>query len=266
MDPDISFISGQDAILAFSNNYPWNLWLLGYPDQAVQRSNEARTLAQKRSNPHVVSHNYCFAGMLYEALRDSQKVIELCDANIAMSQEHNLPWPLGWAMMQKGWALAQEGNLEEGLQLLEKGHRIWLTIGTTIFTPIWYAQMAEIFALLNQAEKGLSLLDEAASILNKTQHRMWKAEVFRIRGEILLRDANNDSEAELWYEKALEAAQTQKSKSFELRAAISLGKLWQQKGKRMKAHELVKSTYEWFTEGHNTPDLLDAKALIEDLS
>jgi predicted ATPase len=128
------------------------------------------------------------------------------------------------------------------------------------------ALLAETSAQGGQREEGLSLLAEALAMTNDTEERRWEAELYRLRGELLLAcSAEQHAKAETCFHQALDVARQQQAKSWELRTATSLARLWQQQGKRAEAYELLAPVYNWFTEGFNTADLQEAKALLEEL-
>jgi predicted ATPase len=135
-----------------------------------------------------------------------------------------------------------------------------------VFVPQWLGLIAEIYGQMNQPEAGLEVLSDAFDVVEAREHRMWEAELHRIKGELLLMQGVAASEVEACYDKALEVARRQEAKSFELRAAMSLSRLWQQQGKREQAHALLGEVYSWFTEGFDTRDLQEAKALLERLA
>ena len=265
IDSRLAFVSGQDVVLATWNNYPWNLWLRGYPDQAAERSLEAAKLAEKRSDPHVITHRYLFAAWLYICFRDPEKVLELSEANISLSEEHGLPWPLTVGQLQKGWALTQTGKIEEGLTMMNEGDAMFRAMGFDTWRQIWHAEMAETYGRIGQPEKGLELLAESLEVVGNTLHRMWAAELHRIKGELLLISDQAETEAESSFQNALEVAHKQQAKSFELRAAISQGRLWQTQGRNNEAKNLINKAFNWFTEGFETKDLQDAKQLLQEL-
>ncbi|RIK71195.1 hypothetical protein DCC62_22095 [candidate division KSB1 bacterium] len=266
MDDTLAFVSGQDVVLATWNNYPWNLWLRGFPDQAIQASIQAAELSEKRTDPHVVTHRFVFSAFLNMCLRDAEKVLQLSETNVSISEEHDLPWPLTLGRMHKGWALSQMGKIDEGLKMLHDGLAMFRAMGFETWRQIWHAEMAEVYGKMSQPEKGLELLAESLTVVDKTVHRMWEAELHRIKGELLLLQGEAESEVEACYEKALAVARKQEAKSFELRAAMSLGRLWQSQGKNEQAKELLNKVYNWFTEGFETRDLREAKQLLAELS
>ena len=167
--------------------------------------------------------------------------------------------------MQKGWALSEKGDREKGLVMHEQGLATWRAVGMVVFVPYWHALIAEMHGRLNQPEEGLTLLSESMNIINETDHRFREAETYRIKGELLLLKGNSASDVQSCYEKALEVARAQEAKSYELRAAMSLARLWQSQGKKKQAKGVLDKIYGWFTEGFETRDLRDAKQLLAEL-
>ena len=175
----------------------------------------------------------------------------------------------------RGWALAQrspepgpgQGQGEEGMAQMQQGLAAWRATGAEVFRPYGLALLAEASAKVGQHEAGLTLLAEALAVANDTGERRWEAELYRLKGELLLaRAAEHDAEAETCFRQALDIARRQQAKSWELRAAMSLSRLWQRQGKRAEASELLAPVYGWFTEGFDTADLQEAKALLEELA
>jgi predicted ATPase len=159
-----------------------------------------------------------------------------------------------------------QGQVEEGIAQLHQGLIAWRALGVKTAMPWALALLAEAYEACGQVAEGLSQLTEALAVIHDTGERYYEAEVYRIRGELLLRQAIADvPQAEACFQQALAVARRQQAKSWELRAATSLALLWQQQGKQTAAHALLAPIYGWFTEGFDTADLQDAKALLEDL-
>jgi predicted ATPase len=176
--------------------------------------------------------------------------------------EHNL----GTATFTRGWALAVQGRHEEGIAQMRQGLDARRAIGTRITLAEYSARLGEAYGRIGQAEAGLRLLDEALAVVDKGD-RWYEAELHRIKGELLLRQAVPDApQVETCFQQALAVARRQQAKSWELRSATSLSRLWEQQGKRVEAYELLAEVYGWFTEGFDTPDLQEAKALLEALA
>ena len=169
-------------------------------------------------------------------------------------------------MPLQGWALAACGRGAEGLTQLQHGLAASQAIGAVRDRPYHLALFAEVSAQAGQTTAGLEALAEALVMLPKSGARWWEAELYRLRGELLLQHAvAQPEEAEACFHQALDVARRQRARALELRAAMSLARLWQQQGKRTEARELLAPIYGWFTEGFDTADLQEAKALLEEL-
>ena len=160
-----------------------------------------------------------------------------------------------------------QGQGEEGLAQARQGIAAWRATGAAFFVPYFYTLLADVSAHLGHTEDGLQALAEAHTLVEQHEERYWEAEVCRLRGILLLRQPGTpQAEAEAWLQRALDVARRQEAKSLELRAAMSLSRLWQQQGKRDEARALLAPVYGWFTEGFDTADLQDAGALLAELT
>jgi predicted ATPase len=150
---------------------------------------------------------------------------------------------------------------------MRQGLANWQTLGVTLTEPYWLTLLAEAYGQVGQPEQGLRVLSAALSVLNSNRERFWEAELYRLKGALLLQQSSGDStQAETCFQQAISIAQSQQAKSWELRAATSLARLWQQQGKRQEAHDLLAPVYNWFTEGFDTADLQEAKTLLDELA
>jgi predicted ATPase len=166
-----------------------------------------------------------------------------------------------------GWALVQQGQAHEGIEQMSQGLRALRATGAELLRPYWLALLAEAYGTMRQPAAGLTVLAEALTLVDTTGQQWYEAELHRLKGVLLLQQSlDNQAEAESSFHHALDIARTQQAKSFELRAATSLSRLWQQQGKRQEAHALLAPVYGWFTEGFDTADLKGAKALLETLA
>ena len=185
--------------------------------------------------------------------------------------------------MLRGWALAEQGQPEAGITQLCQGLAAYRATGAEVYGPYWLALLAEAYGKGGQTEEGLAALAEALAAAHKTGGRHHEAELYRLKGELTLQQSKTsprqvkasqdkaegkspESEAEEYFRKAIDVAGRQSAKSLELRAVLSLSRLWQRQGKRKKAHQMLAEVYGWFTEGFDTKDLQEAKALLEELS
>ena len=166
----------------------------------------------------------------------------------------------------RGWALAAQGQREEGIAQIRWGVDAHKATGGVSGLPYWLALLAVACAQVGQREEGLSLLAEALAMTNDRGERRWEAELYRLKGELLLHSAEQHAEAETCFGQALDIARHQQAKSWELRAAMSLSRLWQRHGKHAEARQLLAPIYGWFTEGFDTADLREARALLEALA
>jgi len=160
-----------------------------------------------------------------------------------------------------------QGQEEEGMAQVRQGIATWQATGAALFIPCFCTWLAEVADHLGHPEDGLQALAEASTLVEQHEERYWEVEVCRLRGVLLLRQPGMPSEeAEAWLRRALDVARRQEAKSLELRAAMSLARLWQRQGKREEARELLAPVYDWFTEGFDTADLQEAKQLLDELA
>jgi len=248
---------------------PWTamtLWLLGYPEQALARVHEALALVHELSHPYSLAWAQCFAAFVSQFRRDVQAVHEQAKAAVALATEQGFPLLTAWGTSVRGWALAMQGQGEEGLTQVRQGIAAYRATGAALNVPYLCTVLADVCDHLGHTADGLQALAEAHSLMEQHEERWWEAEIHRLRGVLLLRQPGTpQAEAEAWLQRALDVARRQEAKSLELRAAMSLSRLWQQQGKQQAAHNLLAEVYGWFTEGFDTPDLQEARALLNAL-
>jgi len=243
------------------------LWHLGYPEQALKRIQDALTLAQNLAHPYSRALALDYAAMLYQFRRTSQMVRESSEMAMTFCIEHGFVYYLAWGTIMHGWALTTQGQAEEGLTQMRHGFTDIGATGANLRQPYYLTLMAEAHAQAGQHEAGLTLLAEALADVSKYKECWREADLHRLHGELLLQQSsNNITEAATSFQRAITIAQHQSSKSLELRAATSLSRLWRQEGQPHKAYELLAPVYEWFTEGFDTADLIEAKQLLNELS
>jgi class 3 adenylate cyclase/predicted ATPase/DNA-binding winged helix-turn-helix (wHTH) protein len=246
-----------------------SLWLLGYPDQALQRLCEALTMAQSVAHPPSLAPTLDFATMLHQSRREPQATHERAEALLALATEQGFAQHVALATIMRGWALAAQGHGADGTAQMRQGLTAHQATGTEQRRPYYLALLAEAYGSIGQPAEGLSLLAEALATVDRTGERWWGAELHRLQGELLLAQAgarHQRQEAEACLHQALDVARRQQAKSWELRAAMSLGRLWRQQGKRTEAHQMLAEVYDWFTEGFDTADLQQARALLDELA
>jgi predicted ATPase len=261
-----AFRMGQDPGVACRIYAAATLWSLGYPEQALARVHEALALAHELSHPFSLAFARCFAAFVSQFRRDVPAVHAHAEATVALSTEQGFTqWAVQGTML-RGWALAMQGQGEEEIAQVRQGIAAYRATGASVFVPYFYTWLAEVSAYLGHVEDGLQALAEAHTLVEQQEERWWEAEVCRLRGVLLLRQPGTpQAEAETWLQRALDVAHRQGAKSLELRAAMSLARLWQQQGRRAEARDLLAPIYGWFTEGFDTADLQEAKALLEEL-
>ena len=256
---------GQDsgvACLAFS---AWALWHLGYPDQALRRSHEALALAQRLSHPHSLTLAHYFTAAIHQFRREVQAVQIQAEAAQELSTTHGFAWYAAVSAVQLGWVLAVQGQGEAGLAQMSQGLRDYEATGAALHRTYFLALLAETQAQVGQVPAGLHTLTDGFRIVNDTGERVHEAELHRLRGELLRPQADERVAAEACFQRAAAVARCQQAKSWELRAATSLARLWQTQAKRQDAYDLLAPVYGWFTEGFDTVDLIDAKTLLDEL-
>jgi TOMM system kinase/cyclase fusion protein len=264
----LAFLYGTDPAVICLSYAAWALWLLGYPDQARRSSAEALTLAQELSHSPSLAVALAWAAYLHQSCREVPMVQERAEALIGLAAEQGFQFWLAAGTIFRDWALVQQGRRsEEEMAQLRQGLAAHRATGAELERTYWLALLAEAHGTVGQAEEGLCLLREALVVVEKSGMHQWEAELYRLTGELLLQQTVPDAQhAEACFCQALTTARRQEAKSLELRAAMSLSRLWQQQGKCQEAHDLLAPIYGWFTEGFDTADLQEAKALLEELS
>jgi predicted ATPase len=243
------------------------LWLLGYSDQALWWSRDALTLAQQIARPFGMAFALSLAAVFHQFRREERCTQERAEATISIATDQGFPYWMAVGSLMRGWALAQQGQAKEGIEQITQGLMTYRATGAELWRPYFLALLAEAHGTLGEPEEGLTVLTEALTLTETTGGRWCEPELYRLQGELLLQcSSDNQGEAEIGFYHAMTIARSQQAKSFELRAATSLARLWQQQGKRQEAHDLLASVYNWFTEGFDTADLKDAKALLDELA
>jgi len=267
---ELAFVYGEDLGVACLFFAAAILWALGYPDQAWQKSQAALGLAQELAHAHTLAEALFFAGRFHQLRREAAVTQELAERGVALSAEQGLRYWLALNMNLRGWALAVQGQLREGIQQMEDGLAAARATGLGLALDLPLAMLAEAYAENGRIAEGLAVLSEALAHVDTTGGRWGEAELHRLKGALILRLSEQSPEArmknaESCFHKALEIARHQQGKSWELRAATSLARLWLQQGKRTEACTLLSEIYSWFTEGFDTKDLQEAKVLLEEL-
>jgi predicted ATPase len=242
------------------------LWCLGYPDQALQRSREAVQSARKLSHLHSLACSMYFAIRLRLLRREPQEADELAEPAFALSNKHGFTFWTALIVFMQGWSLCQRVRGAEGVARMRTGFASAQATGAKMMRPTFCALLGQAHGQVGQLDQGRRMLSDAQDAVEESGQRQYEAEVYRFKGELHLRGTAPDGEqAEACFERALRIARQQQAKSWELRAAMSLAGLWRDQGRRTEAQELLAPVYGWFTEGFDTADLKDAKALLDQL-
>jgi class 3 adenylate cyclase/predicted ATPase len=258
--------AGYDPGVACQGFSAYALWYLGYPDQAVRRIEQAIALARELSQTFSTILAVEFAATIHQLRREVPRAKAYAETVIALSTEQANVFMLGCAMVEQGWAVAQEGQVDEGLALILRGMDECRSSGSVLEFPHPWASLAETYREGGRIDEALHAVAEGLKQAQVTSARFNEAELWRLKGELLLAGADPGAEeAEHCFRGALEIARRQSAKSLELRAATSLSHLLQRQGKRDDARRLLAEVYAWFTEGFDTADLKDARALLDTL-
>jgi predicted ATPase len=286
-----AFLYGLDPGVVCLSVTALALWHLGYPDQALRRNQEALSLAQELSHPYSLAYALSLSAQLHQSRWDGPLTQEWAEATITVCTEQGFPYWLAQGTIFRGWALAEQGQRGEGMAQLREGLAAYQALGAELIRPYHLALLAEAAGKGGQAEEGAKVLIEALAIVDKTGERRWEAELYRLKGALTLQQANQkakgknqkskvetnpqplapnpqeevEQEAEGYFLKAIKIARHQQAKSLELRATMSLARLWQSQGKKTESHQILAEIYGWFTEGFDTADLQEAKKLLEAL-
>lgn len=217
-----------------------------------------------------------FAAVVHQFRSEGQAAQERAEAAIALSSKQGFAFFSAMGSIERGWALVEQGQREEGITQMDQGLMAYHATGAELYRPYFLALLAAAHAKVGQVEQSLAALVEALALVDKTGARFIEAELYRLKGELLLTQEGSrlqavgrrkkPKEAEGCFLRAIEIAQRQQAKSLELRAATSLARFWRQQGKQKEAHAMLAEIYNWFTEGFDTKDLREARVLLAELS
>ncbi len=252
----------------FSRNWTaWDLWILGRPDQALDRSREALALGEQASHPFSLAYAYLWAAILHTMRREPERAGEMADRAVAIAEPQGFAFVLVMGRLAKAWARLQAPLDQSAMEAAADEFKMCTVLmemtGNKVNDPMMFGYLAEAYYRAGLDEQALASVDEGLARSQATQWAWWDADLHRIKGEILLRDRSDEEEAERLFRRALEIARTQKAMSFELRAAVSLSRLWKKQGRPELAYELLAPVYAAFTEGFDCRDLVEARALLE---
>jgi predicted ATPase len=240
------------------------LCCLGFPDQALAQSNKAIAQARRLPHPPTLAMSLGMDALLLSIVGDDVGLEQRADGLVAVATDQGFPFYSATGAIFRGWVKAKNADVTEGLSLLRAGSSAYCATGSTAWMPWYIALLAGACGIAGQIEEGAARLDQALQLVERTGERWFAAELDRLRGRLLLRQGQAEAAEEL-YRQALGIAREQEAKLWELRVAASLARLWRDRGRRAAARDLLAPVYGWFTEGFATPDLKEAKALLDEL-
>jgi predicted ATPase len=258
---------GQDVRMAALTYRSWALWFLGYPEAALVDADHAMSDAREVGQAATLMYalvrtnlNHIFCGNYATAKAQSDEVVALSDEKGAVL------WKAAGVALQ-GCALALTGKASDAVDRINSGITAWRSTGATLWNPWFLSNLARAYAELDQFDDAWRCIDEAMNAVDTTKEKWCESDIHRTAGEIaLLSPARDIAKAQTYFERALDIARAQQARSWELRAATSLARLWRDQGRRAEAHDLLAPVYGWFTEGFDTLDLKEAKALLDELA
>lgn len=283
---DAALRYAQNPAVASQCHAAWALWFLGQPDQALERIEQALSLARELGEPHGLAHTLFFAAILHQLRRENRMARQRSEAAMVIANEHGLALYQATSTVARGWALIEQSQNEEAIELIRQGLAAHRATGTELLRPHFLALLAEAFDQAGQFEQALEVLEEALAVAHVDGERYYQAELYRLKGEVLLQQHARRAASRTFpvvtpadragslaagnaigcLNQALQIARQQQARSFELRAAMSLGRFYQSQGRKQEAQQLISQTYEKFREGFETKDLQEAKALLDGLA
>jgi predicted ATPase len=248
------------------------LWILGYADQAREQCYEALSLARELSHPSNIIYALAWTSTLHQFRQEAKETQAIVEEELILLSEQRIPVWQGAAAIVQQWALAMQGRQAGAIEGIHEGLATYRASGSENMRSYLLSMLAEVGAVSGQITEGQRAISEALIGVEDSGIRYHEAELHRLKGELLLLSKVEtpqvcaQKEAETCFHRAIYIAQRQKAKYWELRATMSLARVWQQQGKGAEARQMLSGIYNWFTEGFDTADLKDAKALLEELS
>jgi class 3 adenylate cyclase/tetratricopeptide (TPR) repeat protein/energy-coupling factor transporter ATP-binding protein EcfA2 len=241
-----------------------NMALSGFPQKAMKFGAEAVTLARSLSHPYSLALSKWQYGIVLQVGRQRQSCRDLAMELLELSQQHDFPMMRGAGMFFLGWAMADGDDVEQGIALMEQGLALFSAV-RRVTRPFMIAVLASAKADLGKSGEGLELLEDALASAKESGERWWEAELHRVKGRLLIA-CEQDDEGEACFRRAIEISREQGAKMLELRAATSLARHWSDRCRKAEARDVLAPIYDWFTEGFETPDLKEAKILLDALA
>jgi class 3 adenylate cyclase/predicted ATPase len=258
---------GQDIGVSILFHRSLHLWLLGYPDGALADAEQAISFARESSHAATLTYALLFTWFSHMFCGSYSTAIAQSDEVVALAKEKGSALWDACGVVLQGCVLALTGRAWDAAQIITSGINALRSRGLTLWMPFWFSYLAQVYADLGQFDDAWRCIGEATAAIETTNERVWEAEVDRMAGEVALKSPEPDAaKAQAYFERALAVARQQQAKSWELRAAMSMARLWRDQGRRQEARELLVPVYGWFTEGFDTLDLKEAKALLDELA
>jgi class 3 adenylate cyclase/predicted ATPase len=258
----------QDPGVACQSYRAPSLWLLGYPDQAFEASREALELAKRLKHPFSLMYALYMTAAVCQLLNNVPETQERAEeADLLCDKYGGQPFWKAWGLVLRGWALSEKGMQAEGIAESRKGLSVTQTTGSLLANPYLYSIQVEIYRKAGKIREGLTVLADTFKMVEKTRERFWEAEMHRIKGELMLTvSMDHKLKAEASFHKALKIARHQRAQSLELRAAMSLSRIWLKTGRKGEARTIITRMVNRFKEGWDTQDLKLAGKMAEKLN
>jgi predicted ATPase len=259
------FIYGKNAGATGAVHLALILGILGYPDQSIDTIKKG--IALTKSFPHPFSHLWTLSGnsVVLQMYRRNEEMKPVVHELVSQAKIQGFPNWLAQGLTWLGWIQIYEGQLEEGIRNMNQGVGIWRMTGSELLLPYFIYLLADGYFKHHDYKNAISNIDQAIDLIDKTGEMWFAPEIWRLRGLLHLTIPGQENDAELILQKALDLAEYQGTKLHELRVAISLSQIWKEQGKVQAAYELLTTKYEWFSEGMETPVLVEAKNLLNSI-
>jgi class 3 adenylate cyclase/predicted ATPase len=257
---------GQDAGVTVLCHRSWALFCLGYPEAALADAENAVKDAREIGHAATLMHALVYASSTQIQCGNYPTAIALVDELVALADEKNASFWKATGMTHRGWIFALTGKASDAVHMVTSGLNAWRSTGATVWVPLYLSYLAKAYADIGNFDDAWRCIDEAMIAVETTKEELWESEIHRTAGEIALLSPEPDAaKAEKYFGRALAVARAQQAKSWELRATMSMARLWRDQGNRDEARDVLAPIYGWFTEGFDTLDLQEAQALLDDL-
>jgi predicted ATPase len=267
-----AYTFGQDPAAVCLVHSGWPLWFLGYPDQAMQKCREGLAFAEKLNHPYTSVFTSAFAAWVFCFCEDPKAVMDLSLKILSISAEHGFSFYTIWAVIMLGWAMTRQSQVSDGIAKMREGLDQYRGVGGRVLLPAFLSLLAEVHSKAGQLEEAVSVLAEAQKLADESGECWWQAELYRLKGELILKSPairslvrTSEDEAEGCFRLALDVAHGQQGKSLELRATMSLCRLWTHQSKLREASRAQEKILAVFTDGFETSDLREAALMLGEL-